>query len=430
MATTHAAEKHHHDAHHDDHGHVKLEYQPALPINNGKLFLWLFLSTEIMFFAALIGTYIVIRFGAPPGTWPRPMDVHLVEVIGVANTFVLICSSVTIVLSLEACKANEPVRARRWFWLTFLLGASFLGIKMYEYYGKYSHGIFPMKPRSLIHEKADVYYASEVDAALKGKAAEIERRRGEDGQLSPEDQERFAEVADLRENVVLWAQRRTSMAENPADAVATLAILSASVQHHHHHDKYEQILDAEAAALREELGTLEADIGRLDEQLGPAAATPTPAAPAGAAQDEDEQDDARGQPAAGAEAAAPPATPPGVDPAVAAEKLALENHRTQIQGRLKIIPKLQQMHEGINGEYAWLKLPFVLPSGNMWASTYFLLTGFHAIHVLVGLIFFAFPLLGGAVFNAAKANFVENIGLYWHFVDLVWIFLFPLLYLF
>jgi cytochrome c oxidase subunit 3 len=50
--------------------------------------------------------------------------------------------------------------------------------------------------------------------------------------------------------------------------------------------------------------------------------------------------------------------------------------------------------------------------------------------VLVGLIFFAFPLLGGAVFNAAKANFVENIGLYWHFVDLVWIFLFPLLYLF
>src|SRR5207249_3149426 len=34
------------------------------------------------------------------------------------------------------------------------------------------------------------------------------------------------------------------------------------------------------------------------------------------------------------------------------------------------------------------KLPFVIPGGNMWASTYFLLTGFHALHVLVGLIVF------------------------------------------
>ena len=39
-------------------------YQPALPIPNGKTCLWLFLSTEIMFFAGLIGTYIVLRFGA------------------------------------------------------------------------------------------------------------------------------------------------------------------------------------------------------------------------------------------------------------------------------------------------------------------------------------------------------------------------------
>jgi cytochrome c oxidase subunit 3 len=427
MATTHADK---HAAHHDDHGHIKLEYQPALPINNGKLFLWLFLSTEIMFFAALIGTYIVIRFGAPPGTWPVPEAVHLVEVIGVANTFVLICSSVTIVLSLEACKANEPGKARMWFWATFLLGASFLGIKMYEYYGKYTHGIYPMKPRSLIHEKADPFYASNVDAALRAKAAEIERRRGADGQLSPEDQEHFATITDLRENVVLWAQRRTSMADQPADAVAALAMLSATVQHHHHHDQFEQILDAEAENLRAELATLESEIGRLDQQLGPAAA-PAPAAKAPAEpQDEDEEDDAQPAPAADPAAAAQPAAAPTGDPAVAAEKLVLENRRTQIRGRLKIIPQLKEMHEGINGHFAWLKLPFVLPSGNMWASTYFLLTGFHAIHVLVGLIFFAFPLLGGAVFNAAKANFVENIGLYWHFVDLVWIFLFPLLYLF
>ena len=38
-----------------------------MPFRNGKLIVWLFLSTEIMFFAGLIGTYIVLRFGARTG---------------------------------------------------------------------------------------------------------------------------------------------------------------------------------------------------------------------------------------------------------------------------------------------------------------------------------------------------------------------------
>ncbi|MEZ6120797.1 MAG: cytochrome c oxidase subunit 3 [Pirellulaceae bacterium] len=61
-------------------------------------------------------------------------------------------------------------------------------------------------------------------------------------------------------------------------------------------------------------------------------------------------------------------------------------------------------------------------------ATYFLMTGFHAIHVIVGLILFG--LILGKTLDKSKANFIENTGLYWHFVDLVWIFLFPLLYLF
>ncbi|MBI83351.1 MAG: hypothetical protein CMJ81_09160 [Planctomycetaceae bacterium] len=88
---------------------------------------------------------------------------------------------------------------------------------------------------------------------------------------------------------------------------------------------------------------------------------------------------------------------------------------------------LRELKHGINEDYQ-MHLPIVLPSGNMWASTYFLLTGFHALHVLVGLIVFAIGM--GMYLDPEKAGFIENIGLYWHFVDLVWIFLFPLLYLF
>jgi cytochrome c oxidase subunit 3 len=63
------------------------------------------------------------------------------------------------------------------------------------------------------------------------------------------------------------------------------------------------------------------------------------------------------------------------------------------------------------------------------------MTGFHAIHVIVGLILFAIPLwivelpfIAGK-FDEKWVDYVENSGLYWHFVDLVWIFLFPLLYI-
>ena len=73
-------------------------------------------------------------------------------------------------------------------------------------------------------------------------------------------------------------------------------------------------------------------------------------------------------------------------------------------------------------------MPIVIPGGNMWASTYFTLTGFHAVHVLIGLI--AFVCMLPKTFTPANAGLIENVGLYWHFVDLVWIFLFPLLYLF
>src|SRR5260370_32676674 len=75
----------------------------GLPLPNGKVAMWLFLVTEIMFFTGLIGTYLILRNGTPastpPFTWPTPHDVHLVEALGAINTFVLIVSSLTVVLA-------------------------------------------------------------------------------------------------------------------------------------------------------------------------------------------------------------------------------------------------------------------------------------------------------------------------------------------
>ncbi len=73
-----------------------------------------------------------------------------------------------------------------------------------------------------------------------------------------------------------------------------------------------------------------------------------------------------------------------------------------------------------------------LPHGErLFFFLYFLMTGLHAIHVIVGAVILLFVINGinkGTV-TQDKFMFHENAGLYWHLVDLIWIYLFPLLYL-
>jgi heme/copper-type cytochrome/quinol oxidase subunit 3 len=70
------------------------------------------------------------------------------------------------------------------------------------------------------------------------------------------------------------------------------------------------------------------------------------------------------------------------------------------------------------------------PHTNLFFSFYFIMTGLHAFHVFVGVILLSIVLGKGlADFPRMDSLVVENSGLYWHFVDVVWIFLFPLLYL-
>lgn len=62
---------------------------------------------------------------------------------------------------------------------------------------------------------------------------------------------------------------------------------------------------------------------------------------------------------------------------------------------------------------------------------YFVMTGMHAVHMIIGigiLVFMIFRARADA-YTTGHVTFVENFGLYWHFVDIIWIFLFPLLYL-
>ncbi len=71
------------------------------------------------------------------------------------------------------------------------------------------------------------------------------------------------------------------------------------------------------------------------------------------------------------------------------------------------------------------------PAQQLFFSLYFMMTGIHALHMVVGivLLFIMLRMAWKNQFNADYFAPVEVTGLYWHFVDIVWIFLFPLLYL-
>jgi cytochrome c oxidase subunit 3 len=347
-----------HAGHGDGHGHLTLQYQPGLPLTRGKLIMWLFLSTEIMFFAALLGSYVVLRFGA--AVWPKPHHVHLSEPIGAFNTFVLICSSVTIVLALEAARVNKTGLAKIWMVLTLLLGTLFLGVKGYEYSAKFEHGIYPSAPRGRIYERPDLYYGSAVRGRLE---------------------------ALRREPKNVWEAMKYQYAVRYHGSPQAAAL--AGWKEPETVDRLKELYDAPEASLSAE----QQDARRKLQQIEKMVLSP------------DQQ---------------------AFDMAVVADQvmpLPAEGTGAADHGDAG-----GHGGHGLNDAFPWLKLPTVIPGGNMWASTYFLLTGFHAVHVGVGLLVFA--IMATWKLNAKRAGAIENIGLYWHFVDLVWIFLFPLLYLF
>lgn len=110
-------------------------------VYNEKLGMWVFLGSEVMFFTALIGAYIILRFGNP-GAFAEPGEILNVPVTAV-NTFFLICSSVTMVKAFAAIQDGDQKMLKVWLTATVLIGATFVGVQAYEYTELVHHGFLP-----------------------------------------------------------------------------------------------------------------------------------------------------------------------------------------------------------------------------------------------------------------------------------------------
>jgi cytochrome c oxidase subunit 3 len=115
-----------------------VEERPDTGLTNGKLGIWLFLASEVMLFGALFSTYIILRVGAPE--WPHgELNVWL----GMANTFILIGSSVTMVMAWASLKLGEWGKHRMYLALTVALSVLFLINKYFEYAAHWAKGELP-----------------------------------------------------------------------------------------------------------------------------------------------------------------------------------------------------------------------------------------------------------------------------------------------
>ena len=408
---------------------IELTYHPAVQVSKGKLAVCVFLSTEIIFFTVLIGTCIVHRFGTPRGTWPTPGDVHVVVWIGALSTFLLICSSVTIMYALRTAKQEMAGKSNQWLMATFVLGCSFLGILAYEYNSKFEHGVYPQHPRSLLYDRADLSFLAGVKAVTDQEILSREQLKTAAVAQSPTgdaySQDTLETLRLVRAGLVDWTQRKVMQSNDPLAQSLAIESLAHQLYPLGENEKIDIYLanDNEAVIIR--LKSLESDflhadekVSRLQDEVDLLAAKPEKISP-----QRSEIDDSN---------AADIVTDSLVEKTAEVNLAAIESSRLRnlinpLKKRLEAMEVLDSTEHGIIEDFQ-LRLPRVIPNGNSWASIYFLLMGFHALHVLGGLV--AFLILLTMRLGGRHVGVLENVGIFWHFVGIVWIFLFPFLYLF
>lgn len=359
-----------------DHGYIPEEHAPdpvighGDPIAPGKLGIWLFLASEIMFFIGLLGTYIVLRSGSPHMFQAQGQTLN--KTLAGINTLVLIFSSLTMALAVDAAQKNNRGKLIAMLGLTVLMAFGFMFIKYIEYSDKFHH--YTLLAKEGTGAKAQVYI---YDGHLESLEIGLDK-----GKLAFPDGTHFVQLIEAVGSHGEGAQAAVlghdgdrlklkfddgTSEELAVDKHKTTAVDPKQIREKVYHINAVRRLVPRSEEINVHTYTLTGDIEHAE---------------AGAA-------------------------PHGKAETKGAEH---EHQHYDLQA------------SDVNDVVSYG------PRKNIFFSCYFALTGVHGLHVVGGIIPLSLLLiqaLRGRIF----APHTEYVGLYWHFVDLVWIFLFPLLYL-
>ncbi len=130
-----------HDDHadgHDDHGHGDLVENNYMKVPNIKLAIWTFLGSECMFFGSLIATYFFYHEKSITG--PLPQEIFSIEITSI-STFILLMSSWTMAMAVDAIKQGKTGRTVNFLLATAVCGTVFVSFQVYEFWHFYHMGL-------------------------------------------------------------------------------------------------------------------------------------------------------------------------------------------------------------------------------------------------------------------------------------------------
>lgn len=368
---------------------------PQQQHETAKLGMWLFLVTEIMLFGGLFCLYGVLRYSKPEiFAWGHRMLDHQ---LGMINTMILIASSFTMAVAVRAAQLRQRWWLVAMLCLTFAGGAAFLGIKAVEYDDKIHFGLLPGE-----HFKPNMKYVAVKSGVTRKQLREMLNTHG--------PIPRGLRKGDAQHGATLFAATCAACHSTDGGGIPNMG--------------------ANLRTSRFVAGKSDQDLlafvqrGRMPTDPETVLKLSMPARGGNPALDDQKLYDIithirtlqNGQKIELAEASKPAAVIP-------VELPHSDNSLGVLapEGLRKLLPPPRPtMSDFEPPKYQAL-----------FFSTYFLITGLHGIHVLVGMGVIAWLAFGAwrGRFTSGHSTPVEIGGLYWHLVDLIWILVFALMYI-
>ncbi len=364
----------HHDDHHD-HGEFIAHHfdSPEQQFDSGKLGIWLFLVTEVLFFSGLFVAYTLYR-----NHHPEIFDqahVYLNKYLGGLNTIVLLFSSLTMALGVRSAQLGKNKSCGIYVLITMVCASMFLGVKAVEYSHKWDMGI-------LVRSAFDFTYTHPDQTIISGLSNYLVYLS-----VIP----LLLLVGFIITSVVfrlidkaVWSKFWMGMAITVGGYFLGVVIgylFMAAKIGEAKHAYIEPVRPIALYAMTQDTDHAKEDHAKSDHVKGD-----------GHDKDHDDEHDDEHHDAAHANG---------------------EHHDDHGHGE----------HHG--------EIPEFDRNVGTFFSIYYCMTGLHAIHIIAGII-----ALGWLYFRCLNNHWrsdyfgpVDYVGLYWHLVDLIWIYLFPLLYL-
>ena len=384
-----ASDPHGHAPAHDDRGHSHAHPPhlahhfdtPEQQFDSAKLGMWAFLATEILMFGGLFCAYAVYRYNNPNVF--RIGEGHVETLWGAINTVILLTSSLTMALGVRAAQLGQKNLLVGMLAATLLGGAGFMVVKTIEYKSKWDHGLFPGFYNS--YDRIQNPEGFKEHVANGGHGSEGDHSSSPGG--APDDVAHTALKGDPAEQVPTGGNT-----PGPGDQSHPPAGLA-------EHPASRPVGQGQAGTEHQRPGEANTDVTRAMGAHDTAA------------------------PEVKAEALGPGYMDPNAGTGDAAVIRPKYNTNAGTAA-----PTVADGHSAV--EYTDLSVQEQV-NVKAFFNIYFLMTGLHGIHVLIGMGLITWILVKSAAGTFGPAYFtpVDLVGLYWHLVDLIWIYLFPLLYL-